>query len=66
MIMENISMLQAKGRLDHLIDKVVGTEEHVTITCKKGNMVLVAEDYWNAIQETIYLLSMPEVAKSIT
>ena len=35
------------------------------IISKKGNAVLVSEDDWNALQETIYLNSIPNMAKSI-
>lgn len=38
----------------------------VTITNNRGkNCVLISEDDWNAIQETLYLNSIPEMAESI-
>ena len=35
------------------------------ITGKRGNAVLLAEDDWNAINETLHLLSVPGMRKSI-
>jgi PHD/YefM family antitoxin component YafN of YafNO toxin-antitoxin module len=37
----------------------------VTITEKRGNTVLIAEEDWMAIQETLYLMSLPDMRKSI-
>jgi PHD/YefM family antitoxin component YafN of YafNO toxin-antitoxin module len=37
----------------------------VIITGKRGNAVLLAEDDWNAINETLYLLSVPGMRESI-
>jgi len=31
----------------------------IIITSKKGNAVLIPENDWRAIQETLYLLSVP-------
>ena len=35
------------------------------IVSKKGNAVLVSEDDWNALQETVYLNSIPGMAQSL-
>jgi antitoxin YefM len=37
----------------------------VVITGKRGNAVLLAEDDWNAINETLHLLSVPGMRESI-
>ena len=37
----------------------------VVITGKRGNAVLVSEEDWNAISETLYLLSVPGMRESI-
>jgi PHD/YefM family antitoxin component YafN of YafNO toxin-antitoxin module len=37
----------------------------VLITRPRANGVLVAEEDWNAIQETLYLLSVPGMRESI-
>ena len=35
------------------------------ITGKRGNAVLVSEDDWRAVQETLYLVSIPGMRESI-
>jgi len=39
--------------------------EPVVITGKRGNAVLLAEDDWNTINETLHLLSLPGMLESI-
>ena len=41
------------------------SHEPVVITGKRGNAVLLAESDWNAINETLYLLSVPGMRESI-
>jgi len=48
-----------------MIDSVQVSHEPVQITGKRGNAVLVAEDDWRAIQETLYLLGIPNMRESI-
>jgi PHD/YefM family antitoxin component YafN of YafNO toxin-antitoxin module len=51
--------------LCRLIDQVVGTHEIIRISGKTTNAILVSEEKWNAIQETLYLYTDPEISKSI-
>ena len=55
----------ARANLYRLIDQVNEESEPLTITGQRGNAVLVGEDDWRAIQETIYLESVPGMAASI-
>jgi PHD/YefM family antitoxin component YafN of YafNO toxin-antitoxin module len=48
-----------------LIDDASVSHEPVVITGKRGNAVLLAEDDWTAINETLYLLSVPGMRESI-
>jgi len=41
------------------------SHEPITITGKTHNAILISEEIWQGIQETIYLLSIPEVGESI-
>ena len=41
------------------------SHEPVVITGKRGNAVLLAEEDWNAINETLYLLSVPGMRESL-
>ena len=60
-----ISVTEARQRLFGLVDQVNESHEPVTITGKRGNAILVAEEDWRAIQETLYLKSIPGVWESI-
>lgn len=59
------SATEARANLFKLIDETVSSHKPVTITGKRGNAVLVSEDDWNAVQETIYLLNIDGMRESI-
>ena len=63
--MPSISVTKARTNLYKLIDQVSSTHEPVQITGKRSSAVLVSQEDWNAIQETIYLLSVPGMRESI-
>jgi len=63
--MATVSATEARKRLYALIDEVGESHEPVQITGKRGNAVLVAEDDWRAIQETLHLASIPGMRESI-
>lgn len=56
---------KARANLYRLIDEVADSHEPISITGKRANAVLIAESDWNAIQETLYLLSVPGMRESI-
>lgn len=56
---------QARADLYRLLDEVAKTHEPIAITGRRNNGVLIAEEDWRAIQETLYLLSMPGMRESI-
>jgi prevent-host-death family protein len=61
----SISATEARKRLYALIDEVGDSHEPVQITGKRGNAVLLSEADWNAIQETLHLVSIPGMRESI-
>ena len=63
--MASISATEARNRLYALIDEVGDSHEPVQITGKRGNAVLLSEADWNAIQETLHLVSIPGMRESI-
>jgi len=63
--MNTIKATEARSRLYSLIDETNSTHEPVQITGKRGNAVLVSEDDWRAIQETLHLTSIPGMRESI-
>jgi prevent-host-death family protein len=63
--MDTISASEARARLYNLIDETAASHAPVTITGKRNNAVLVSAEDWAAIQETLYLLSVPGMRESI-
>ena len=63
--MTTVNVTEARANLYKLIDDVSVSHEPVVITGKRGNAVLLAEDDWNAITETLHLLSVPGMRESI-
>ena len=63
--MTTISITEARSNLYSLVDKTSTDHEPILISGKRNNAVLISEDDWRAIQETLYLLSVPGMRKSI-
>ncbi len=60
-----LNATEARSRLYSLIDEAAETHQPIVITGKRGNAVLISEDDWNAIAETLHLLSVPGMRESI-
>lgn len=63
--MATLTVSEARAKLYGLIDAVATEHKAVTIKGKRGSAVLVSENDWEAIQETLYLLSVPGMRESI-
>ncbi|MBN1225138.1 MAG: type II toxin-antitoxin system Phd/YefM family antitoxin [Candidatus Aminicenantes bacterium] len=63
--MSVIKVTDARSKLYRLIDEVAASHEPVLISGKRSNAVLISEDDWRAIQETLYLVSIPGMRESI-
>ena len=63
--MNSMKASEARDRLYRLLDETAEAHEPVLITGPRSNAVLVAEDDWRAIQETLHLLSVPNMRESI-
>ena len=63
--MSAINITNARKELYNLVEEVNLYSEPTLIVSKKGNAVLVSENDWNAIQETVYLNSIPGMVESI-
>ena len=57
--MTTLTATEARANLYRLLDEVSETHEPILITGKRANAILISEDDWRAIEETIYLLSIP-------
>ena len=63
--MTTITATSARSKLYTLLDEVAESHQPVQITGKRSNGVLVSEDDWRNIQETLYLVSIPGMKESI-
>jgi prevent-host-death family protein len=60
-----IKASDARARLYGLIDETASSHEPILISGKRSNAVLVSEEDWRSIQETLHLLSIPGMRESI-
>jgi len=63
--MTTFNATEARSKFYSLIDKTSASHQPIFITGKRGNAVLIAEEDWNAINETLHLLSVPGMRESI-
>lgn len=64
--MTSISITKARAKLNQIVSEVNEYSQPITITNNRGkNAVLIGEEDWKAIQETLYLNSIPGMSQSI-
>ena len=63
--MTTLTATEARANLYKLLDEVAETHQPVLITGKRANAILISEDDWRAIEETLFLLSIPGMRESI-
>ena len=63
--MTTLTASKARAGLYKLVDRASSSHEPVQITGKRSSAVLIGEEDWRAIQETLYLLSIPGLRESI-
>lgn len=63
--MKTLTATEARKKIYNLLDEVAETHEPVQITGKRSNAVIVSEQDWRSIQETLHLVSIPGMADSI-
>lgn len=63
--MYNTNITQARANLYKLISMTIEDGEIININTKNGNAVIISEADYNALIETLYLSSNPEIKKSI-
>jgi len=64
-IMTNLTATVARAQFYSLIDRAAESSEPIRISGPRNSAVLVSEQDWNAIQETLHLLSIPGMRESI-
>lgn len=63
--MVTITAAEAKKQLSRLLSQICESHEPVHITGKDNGAVLISEEDWRSIQETLYLQSIPGMSESI-
>jgi antitoxin YefM len=63
--MRTLRVSEARANLYRLVEEAAQTHEPVKITGKHGNAVMIGEDDWLAVEETLYLVSVPGMRESI-
>lgn len=60
-----ITASQARANIYAIIDETAKTHEPVLVTGRRNNIVMISQEDWSAIEETLYLNSIPNMALSI-
>ena len=60
-----ITASQARANIYAIIDETAKTHEPILVTGKRNNIVMISQEDWSAIEETLYLNSIPNMATSI-
>ena len=63
--MKLLTASEARSDLYKLLDKTAASHQPIHIRGKRNNGILISEEDWKAIQETLYLLSIPGMRESI-
>jgi prevent-host-death family protein len=63
--MTALTASEARANLYRLIDQAAESHQPIMITGKRSSAVLLAAEDWQAIQETLYLLSIPGMRESL-
>lgn len=63
--MKTINAVEAEKTLQELLEETATSHEPIQIISDASNGILISEEDWRAIQETLYLLSIPGMRESI-
>ena len=63
--MTTIKATEARANLYKLLDQTADSHEPIQISGKRSNAILISEEDWRSIQETLYLLSIPGMRESV-
>lgn len=63
--MNTLSVSEARASLYRLIDEAAQSHKPVHILGKRNSAVLVSQQDWDCLQETLYLIAIPGMRESI-
>ncbi len=61
----SMTATKARANLFNLIDKVSESHKPIVINGRRNSAVLISEEDWSSIQETMYIMSVPGLYESI-
>jgi prevent-host-death family protein len=64
-MLNTMSVSQVRANLYNVIEQTTKSHEPILITGEKSNAVILSQEDWKAIEETLYLNSIPNMANSI-
>jgi prevent-host-death family protein len=65
MMTKIMSASEARANIYKLMDETAESHEPIIITGKRNNVVMISQEDFEAMQETLYLQSIPGMAESI-
>ena len=63
--MKTVTVAEAKNQIEELVNDTNDNHQPILLSGTERNAVLIAEEDWNSIQETLYLSSIPGMVDSI-
>lgn len=63
--MESTNITEFRKNLYNAVDSVIKFNETIQVTTKNGNAVLLSEDDYDSLMETVYLMSHPKLVEKI-
>ena len=63
--MQTVNVIEARARLLELLEQVATTHQPLLIASQRNRAVLVCEKDWNAINESLFLMSAPGMRESL-
>jgi len=64
--MTTMTITNFRKNIYSLVENTVKFNEPVNITTKEGNAVMISEDEYNGLIETLYLTSIPGMREKLT
>jgi PHD/YefM family antitoxin component YafN of YafNO toxin-antitoxin module len=63
--MTSTNITEARKKLFEITNNVIDYNSQISITTKKGNAILMSEEEYNGLTETVYLLSIPNMREKL-
>lgn len=63
--MTNVNITSFRKNIYEMIENTIEYNEPINITTKKGNAVVLSEEDYNSLMETLYISSVPNLKEKI-